>query len=474
MPVERLRGGPSQRLASRVTMAHPADTGRKRTWVSILLTAIEECAMTQPDMNQPRREFLQQTVTGTGAALAYLLAPDSGANSLHGALLADSELPGVSANMLGAYGPWAAAIVGDEPARLSYLQPRFQDLAAWRQEAKHRVLECLSPPSVQPLEDLRIEETSEFDGLTVERLSWQLSYGPRTSAVVLKPAGAKGRLPAIVALHDHGGNKYFGWEKVTRTSEAQHPLMARHQDGYYGGRAWANELARRGYVVLVHDAFAFASRKVQMQDVSPRARFGATPIRDDSDESIAAYNTWASGHEHIMAKSLFCAGTTWPGVFLTEDQQALDYLSSRADVDAERIGCAGLSVGGLRTVFLGGLDERIRCACCVGMMSTWRDYLLHKCYTHTWMIYVPLLPRDLDYSEIFALRVPAATLVQNDIDDQLFTMPEMERADRQLKAIFEKAGVSDRYRCTFYPGPHKFDVPMQEEAFDWFDRWLKA
>ncbi len=78
-----------------------------------------------------------------------------------------------------------------------------------------------------------------------------------------------------------------------------------------------------------------------------------------------------------------------------EDQRALDYLCSREDVDSERVGCAGLSGGGLRTVYLGGIDARIRCACCVGMMSTWRDYLLDKCHTHTWMIYIPLLPRDL-------------------------------------------------------------------------------
>ena len=133
-----------------------------------------------------------------------------------------------------------------------------------------------------------------------------------------------------------------------------------------------------------------------------------------------------------MAKSLFCAGTTWPGVFTAEDQRALDYLCSRDDVDPARVGCAGLSGGGLRTVYLAGLDDRIRCACCVGMMTTWRDYLLNKCYTHTWMIYIPGMPLDLDYPEILGLRVPLPTLVQNDTEDQLFTIGEMRRADRIL------------------------------------------
>jgi dienelactone hydrolase len=147
-------------------------------------------------------------------------------------------------------------------------------------------------------------------------------------------------------------------------------------------------------------------------------------------------------------------------------------LCAREDVDASRIGCAGLSGGGLRTVLLGGLDDRIKCAICVGMMTTWRDYLLYKVQTHTWMCYVPLLPNDLDYPEILGLRVPLPTMVLNDIEDRLFTMPEMERADKILGEVYAKAGASDRYRCSFYPGGHKFDVPMQEEAFAWFDQWL--
>ena len=148
-------------------------------------------------------------------------------------------------------------------------------------------------------------------------------------------------------------------------------------------------------------------------------------------------------------------------------------FAPRPDVDADRVGCAGLSGGGLRTVFLAGLDPRIQCAVCVGMMTTWRDYLLNRCQTHTWMCYVPLLPAELDYPEILGLRVPLPTMVLNDIDDPLFTLPEMQRADGILAEVYAKAGATDRYRCSFYPGPHKFDRPMQAEAFAWFDQWLK-
>jgi hypothetical protein len=90
------------------------------------------------------------------------------------------------------------------------------------------------------------------------------------------------------------------------------------------------------------------------------------------------------------------------------------------------------------------------------------------------MIYIPGLPLELDYPEILGLRAPLPTLVLNNNEDPLFTLAEMERADKMLADVFDKAGARDAYRASFYPGPHKFDRAMQQEAFDWFDRWLKG
>ena len=123
---------------------------------------------------------------------------------------------------------------------------------------------------------------------------------------------------------------------------------------------------------------------------------------------------------------------------------------------------------------MAGLDPRIKCSVTVGFMSTWKDFLLNKSYTHTWMTYVPLLPNELDYPEILGLRAPLPSLVLFDKDDFLFTMPEMKASDELLKKIYAKAGAPDRYKGSFYPGPHKFDAGMQQEAFQWFDKWLKS
>ena len=377
---------------------------------------------------------------------------------------------------IGAYGSWAAKLLGAGPAELSFRHPRFKAgrLAAWRRMALAKARDLIAAPELPWKPRVRVEKRAEVDGLAVEELSWQLPYGPRTAGRFLEPAGAREPLPAILALHDHGGNKFFGLEKISRGAGRQHPLMRGHQEHYYAGAAWANEIARRGYAVLVPDAFPFASRRVRYAGVSKCLVGDRREPDPRSAEDIAGYNAWAAGHEHVMAKSLFCAGTTWPGVFLYEDRRALDYLCSRPDVDASRVGCGGLSGGGMRTVFLAGTDPRIRAAVCVGLMTTWRDCLLDKCHTHTWMLYVPRLAQYLDFPEILGLRVPSPTMVLNDSGDNLFTLPEMRRADRILREVYAKAGVPDRYRCSFHPGPHKFDLPMQREAFGWFDRWLAA
>jgi dienelactone hydrolase len=331
----------------------------------------------------------------------------------------------------------------------------------------------MAVPDLRGMPQVKVNKQYTFDGLHIEELSWQLPYGRPTEAILLKPQNAQGRLPAILAFHDHAGNKYFGTQKIIRTPD-QNPLMADHQKRYYSGLAWANEIARQGYVVLVPDSFAFASRRIMLQDVPVPMRNKLTDPEPTNAEGIEQYNQWASDHEHILSKSLLSAGTTWPGVFFAEDRKALDILCARKDVDASRVGCGGLSGGGLRTVLMAGLDERIKCAVCVGFMTTWKDFILNKSYTHTWMSYIPLLPNELDFPEILGLRAPLPALVLNDSEDTLFTLQEMQKADEILSEVYAKANAADQYKCSFHPGPHKFDAKMQTEAFEWFSKWLKS
>jgi len=399
-------------------------------------------------------------------------------------------------NMLGSYGEWAAEYAEGQRS-LSILRDRWRNYEEWKREGKSKFSELLAMPrnSVKP--EPRITKRYSYDGLDIEEVSWELPYGPETQGVFLKPSGTKGPLPGILALHDHGGIKYFGKSKILRTSEKVHPFISAHQKEYYGGVAWSNEIAKRGYGVLVHDVFPFESRKIlsselpahvvkrmmtpplDVREVSPEDLDPDTSITDydvpqgEPIPLINSYNAFGEQHESIIARSLFSAGLTWPGIFLWEDIKALDYLCTRTDIDKSRIGCCGLSGGGLRTNYLAGIDERIKCSVTVGFMTTWYDLILNVSYTHTWMIYIPLLPLYLDYPEILGLRVPLPSLVLATKNDPLFTLREVQRAGELLKTIYRISNSQDNFRISFYEGPHKFDLPMQEEAWNWMNRWLK-
>jgi dienelactone hydrolase len=423
-------------------------------------------------MKTKRRQFL--STTAAASLGAWIGLPNTSGKSMNdwisGALPPEEEL-----TLIGPYGSWAKSLTSGKIPSHSFRNKNSKDINSWRRDARKRLLDRLAMPDLGSAPKPTIIKEYDYDGLHIQELTWQLPYGRPTQGIVLRPQNTKGPLPAILALHDHGGNKFYGSQKIVRTSDKQHPMLVEHQKTYYEGFAWANEIARRGYVVLVPDAFPFASRRVMLSDVPQKHRQNLKDpdANNPAAEEIEKYNRWAGDHEHIMSKSLFSAGTTWPGVWIAEDIKALDILCSLDNVDKSKVGCCGLSGGGMRSVYLGGLDDRIRCAIPVGFMTTWNDFALYTSYTHTWMIYVPLLPNELDFPEILGLRAPLPALVLNNTEDQLFTLTEMRRADDMLKEVYDKAGAAGNYKASFHAGPHKFDAKMQKEAFEWFDRWLK-
>ncbi|HSF54722.1 MAG TPA: hypothetical protein VLA71_13265, partial [Algoriphagus sp.] len=381
-------------------------------------------------MQHDRRDFLKKSgLAGLGVMSGSLLDLHANPQPINPALAVNNQQ---ELNMIGSYGPWAKSLNLEKLPSHSFRNSEITDLDAWRDATRKLVAERMGAVDLGSIPQVTVHQTGTFEGVVFEEITYQLPSGNPTKAVILKPENATGKLPAILGLHCHGGNKFLGLDKISRTKADIPSYVQNHHNTYYEGRAWANEAAKQGYVVMVHDAFAFGSRRVLVEDVPVPIRQGITDFSLVTEEQIQDYNTWASNHEHILAKSLFCAGTSWPAVFLAEDQMALSILAAREDVDSTKLGCAGLSGGGLRTVMLGGLDPRISCAVAVGFMTTWTDLLMYKSYTHTWMSYVPILPKELDFPEILGLRAPLPTLVLNDIEDQLFTLSEMKKADQIL------------------------------------------
>jgi dienelactone hydrolase len=325
--------------------------------------------------------------------------------------------------------------------------------------------------------DARVELEWEKDGVAGQEISWSVGFGPRTRAYVLKPAKANGSLPGIVALHDHSDFKYYGKEKIADGPQEALPVITDFRQNPYGGRAYANALAREGFVVLAHDVFLWGSRRfpldtmLEMMAGKTADLLQAQSVASTLSEEIERYNVSAHFHEHWISKYCNILGTSMAGVVSFEDRVALNYLLSRPDVNPQRVGCMGLSGGGNRAALLSATHEGIRAAVIVGLMTTYQALLDHN-MSHTWMLFPFGWARHGDWPDIAACRAPLPLLVQYDLHDHLFTEQGMRDAHARLQDHYARVGKPDAYTGQFYPGPHKFDLEMQLAAFTWLKRQL--
>lgn len=373
---------------------------------------------------------------------------------------------------VGQFYPWFQENADRQPLSLSYLSRDWEDRQQWRALGRAKMGELLAyDPPVGALNP-KIVDTVKKNGFTRFRVRYSVTANRETEAFLLVPDGLDKPAPAVVAIHDHGGFYFFGKEKIT-TTENPPDILTRFIERSYGGRTYADELARKGFVVLVPDGFYFGSQRIDVAEVNGRF---AQELREEDpsqDSYIQKFNRFAGSHETLMAKTLFTSGATWPGILFQGDRASLDYLLTRPEVDGDRIGCIGLSIGGYRSAHLAGLDPRIKVAVVAGWMTSYGSLLKNHLRSHTWMVYVPGQLQYLDLPDVVSLNAPRPLMVINCLQDRLFTLEGMREAETKLADIYSKMGASDRFLCRYYDVPHSLNPEMQNDAIEWLSRWLK-
>ena len=416
--------------------------------------------MTIPHVKPSRRELF-------GLAAALGVPPASPA---------EEPLPQPDLGNLHKIMEWAAR---EHAPDLSFLDDGWRSLEEWKRVARpyYRGLLRYSPKP-RPLA-AKLVTREPRDGFTIEQVRISATEAYDIQAWVLVPERGKGPFPGVVTIHCHGGNYVFGHEKIIG-SAGEPEFITEYRDKAYG-RPYAELLAKRGYVVVVIDGFYFGSRRLKVEDLEPavappymRERLeGLRRLKHGTKEWYGAVNGLCHEYENLTAKTMFSAGITWPGLLVWDDMRSVDYLASRPDVDPKRIGCLGLSIGGLRTAHLIAADPRIKAACVAGWMTEFGSQLRKHLRWHTWMIYIPGLYSALDLPDAAALHAPGALLVLQCLRDSLYPVAGMKGSVEKLGKIYAKAGIPDRFKGNFYDVPHSFTPVMQEEAFAWLDRWLK-
>ncbi len=372
---------------------------------------------------------------------------------------------------VGGFYPFLKAYSDASPHPLSFLSRSWPDIEQWRITGRAKMNELLAyNPTGVPL-DPQILWTHEEKGFTRHLVRYAVAPGRLTEAYLLIPGNLQGKVPAVIALHCHSGYYFSGKEKISDSGSQSAPLLDLVKNTY-GGRYYADELARRGYAVLVPDCFYFGSQRLDPKQVANEFTKDLEGISEETDDYIRAFNSFASRHESLMAKTIFAAGSTWPGIMFSDDRASLSYLLSRPEVDPDRVGCIGLSLGGARSAHLFGLDPRIKVGVVAGWMTTFSSLLFDHLRSHTWMLYVPRENEYFELADVVSLNAPRPLMVINCLQDSLFTLEGMQAAEKHLATIYGNLEARDDFKCNYYDVHHSLNVEMQEDAFEWLDRGL--
>ena len=271
------------------------------------------------------------------------------------------------------------------------------------------------------------EEEHEF--YILEKLILDINGIEPVPGYFVCPKKNGGRMPAILYNHAHSGEYDVGKDELLNgRNELQKP-------------AYAEELAKIGYAVLCIDAWAFGERRG----------------RSESE----------------TFKEMLWTGQVMWGMMLYDSIRAVDYLTSRPDVDANRIGTMGLSMGSTMAWWIAALDTRIKVCvdlCCLTDFQTLIE--LHSLDAHGIYYYVPNLLKHFTTAQINSLIAPRAHLSLAGNFDILTPPTGLDRIDAELRKVYALEGVPEAWKLLRYNIAHYETAAMRAEILSFFGQWM--
>ena len=268
----------------------------------------------------------------------------------------------------------------------------------------------------------------ENDSFFTEHLVLSLNGLEDVPAFFTRPKKA-GPYPAMLFSHSHGGRYHMGKNELLSPAPYGYPV------------SYAKAMAERGIACLAIDHWCFGERS------------GRT--------------------ETATFKSMLWKGRVMWGMMVYDTLRAVDYLASRSDVDASRIGATGISMGSTMSIWTAALDTRIKTCidlCCLTDFDEFeREGSLDA---HGIYYYVPSLTKHFSMADICALIAPRPHLSTAGIYDRLTPVPGLEKIKAALDKVYAEQGAADGFKLITYPCGHLETRAMREDVLAFIDRTL--
>jgi dienelactone hydrolase len=290
------------------------------------------------------------------------------------------------------------------------------------------VMGPLPDPSRKVAPDVQVTEEVKTGRLVRRRCTFAVEKGDRVPAYLLLPLERKGKVPAMLCLHQTNG------------------ALGKKEPAGLGGLPnlhYAAELAERGYVALALDY----------------PNFG--------DYTIDVY---ARGYQSASMKAIW------------NNMRAVDLLQSLPEVDPQRIGCIGHSLGGHNTMFTAVFDTRLKAMVSSCGFNSFPKYYggnlrgwSHKGYMPRIASVFSCKPDKMpfDFPEVVAALAPRAFLACAPLGDANFEVSGVKDCMTAAHPVYELLGVKEKLQAIHPDCQHDFPPATRRIAYEWLDRCLK-
>ena len=317
-------------------------------------------------------------------------------------------------------------LYNETPQELEFRSTNLREAKLWQEELRTKLTELIGGfPSIGC--DLQSEtvELNEFPEYTRETVLFNSRPNMRVFGYFLSPKDIVDTPnPTILCLAGHGR----GVDDIVGIEEDG--TMREEYGGYQND--FALQCVAHGYSVLAIEQFGFGHRR----DTVARERGGGSSSCQPSSGAA------------------FLLGHTMVGWRVYDAIRSYDYLSTRPDVDMERLGIMGISGGGTTSFYTAALDQRVKVAVVSGYFNTFKDSILS--ISHCIDNYIPNVLKYAEMYDIAGLIAPRALFVESGTEDTIFPIDATRSSYEYAKEIFKIFNAEDKLDIEIFEAGHSF------------------
>jgi len=338
---------------------------------------------------------------------------------------------------------WRAKYMEFEP-KLAFKADSFDAYSEWQRTFREKYIECLGKmPEPYPSLDTEVTQVCETEAYVRKRIVYRADKHSKIPAYLFIPKNVALPVPAVLCPHGHGRGKVDP-AGIAETAAGSENIKKYNYD-------YAAQFARHGYVALAPDLRCFGERADDPNEV-----YGHVVIEEGSHSCDINFVLGMLLGYNMLTLHVFDIG------------RGIDLLQGLDEVQAERIGCVGLSQGGTTTMFSTAYHDRIKVAGISGYLNSWKVFPLVQgqiCGSQV----VPGLLEYGDHTEVAGLICPRPLFLEFGINDPIFPIEGSRQTYREVKHIYTIAGAPDRLDVEEFEGEHEF---KGNRIFSFFKKWL--